>query len=665
MSIETLSHENRVFEASATFKAQANLQDGALYNQAKTDRLGFWEDRAKELRWMQPWHTVLDWQRPYAKWFVGGKLNASANCLDVHLESRATKPALVWEGEPGDTQTLTYAELHQQVTELSYQLKHRFGVQKGHRVTLYLPLVPELVVAVLACARIGAIHSVVFGGFSAQSLKDRILDSGSELLITADGGYRRGGIVNLKEIADAALDKNDTPVKNVLVLNRVQKRDANFSINWINGRDHDYGTVMAEALGKQCEPEAMDSEDTLFILYTSGTTGKPKGIMHSTGGYLTHAHYSTKAVFDLKDSDVYWCTADVGWITGHSYVVYGPLSNGATVFLYEGAPDFPDKDRFWELIAKYKISIFYTAPTAIRAFMKWGTELPARHNLSSLRLLGTVGEPINPEAWVWYHQHIGGGRCPIVDTWWQTETGGIMISNLPALNPMKPGYAGLPLPGISAQILETDGRPLSTGGGLLSLTEPWPSMLRGIWGDPARYEDVYWSQFETYFAGDGATVDEDGYFMVLGRVDDVLNVAGHRIGTMEVESALVDHASVAEAAVVGRADDLKGQAIVAFVILKESAISSPALKKELIAHVGTVIGAIAKPADVVFTPELPKTRSGKIMRRLLKDIVAGNPLGDTTTLANPAIVSEIADLYRTGCLEREKGLEPSTSSLEG
>ncbi|RAP33243.1 acetate--CoA ligase [Candidatus Marinamargulisbacteria bacterium SCGC AG-439-L15] len=636
MSIDTLLDEKRVIKTSDLFKSEANTAQQALYQEANENRLAFWENRAKDLDWFEPWDTILQWEKPVSKWFINGKLNASYNCLDRHLNEKKNKTAIIWEGETGEVRSFTYETLHRQVNKLACQLKKEFNIQKGDRVTLYMPMIPELAISVLACARIGAIHSVVFGGFSADSLRERIEDSGSKLLITANGGHRRGQVVPLYDIASEALSKGCDSIENVLVVKHLET----VTNDNLSNKAFDYHKFLNEA-ETFCEPEPMDSEDTLFILYTSGTTGKPKGIVHSTGGYLTHAAYSTKTVFDLKDNDVYWCSADIGWITGHTYLVYGPLANGATVFMYEGSPDYPDKDRFWDIIERHKVSIFYTAPTAIRAFMKWGTEYVKKHDISSLRLLGTVGEPINPEAWMWYYKHIGGENCPIVDTWWQTETGGIMISNVPAINDMKPGYAGPALPGVSAKILDKDGNVTKTGGGFLSLTEPWPSMLRGIWGDEQRFKDTYWSKFDTYFAGDGATVDEDGYFMVLGRVDDVLNVAGHRIGTMEVESSLVDHPSVAEAAVVGMPDEIKGQAILAFVILKEGQNPTDTLNTELIAHVGTKIGAIAKPKKIIFTPELPKTRSGKIMRRILKALAEGKDAGDTTTLGNPDIVEAI------------------------
>ncbi|MDA1354344.1 MAG: acetate--CoA ligase [bacterium] len=641
-TIESLLDENREYIASDHFQENAQYQDESIYETASRDRLAFWEKKASDLAWFKKWNSVLEWSRPYAKWFDGGQLNASVNCLDVHLESRKNKTAIIWEGELGEVRSFTYESLAKQVNKLAYTMRQTFGVKKGDRVTLYMPMIPELAISVLACARIGAIHSVVFGGFSADSLRDRIEDSQSKLLITADGGYRRGEIVPLKDITDSALSKGCPSLESVLVVSHVG-REAR--IHMTEGRDYDYHDSIADA-PHVCEPEKMESEDTLFILYTSGTTGKPKGIKHSTGGYLTHAKYSTRAVFDLNDDDIYWCTADIGWITGHTYLVYGPLANGATVVMYEGSPDYPDKDRFWSIIDRHNVSIFYTAPTAIRAFMKWGDEFITKHDLSSLRLLGTVGEPINPEAWIWYHDVIGGGNCPVVDTWWQTETGGIMITNLPGLNVMKPGKAGLPLPGISAAVLDQNGQPVTHGGGLLSLTEPWPSMLRGVWGDDQRYIDTYWSKFNTYFAGDGATIDEDGYYMVLGRVDDVLNVAGHRIGTMEVESALVEHKSVAEAAVVGMPDDIKGQSILAFVILKTGQHDTPELHAELIQQVCDSIGPIAKPRAIVCASDLPKTRSGKIMRRILRNIAENKEVGDTTTLGNPAVVAEIVVSFK-------------------
>ncbi len=640
MSIETHYEQNRILSPNETFKNNANIQHNDIYKEAAHDRLLFWENRAKELDWFEPWSSVLEWNKPFSKWFVNGKLNASYNCLDRHLESKGNKTAIIWKGENNEELNLSYKELHERVSQFASMLKSECNLKKGDRVTLYMPLVPELAIAVLACARIGAIHSVVFAGFSAQSLKDRLIDSQSKCLITADGGYRRGKTINLKDIADEALKNNDTQfVQHVLVHKRT-----NQTIKWNEGRDIDLTEALDRAT-KTCHTEHMDSEDPLFILYTSGTTGKPKGIVHTTGGYLTHAQYSTKAVFDIKDNDIYWCTADIGWITGHTYLVYGPLLNGATVFMYEGTPDYPNNGIFWECIQKYKITIFYTAPTAIRLFMKWGESIIKNYDLTTLRLLGSVGEPINPEAWIWYYTHIGNEKCPVVDTWWQTETGGIMITTLPGLHDMKPGFAGKPLPGISANLLDQDGTEIKKSGGLLSLTEPWPSMARGIWGDNERFKEVYWSKFDTYFAGDGAVKDKDDYIMVLGRVDDVLNIAGHRIGTMEVESSLVDCKEVAEAAVVGMNDEIKGQVLIAFVILKSHITASDALITKLKQAVVDSIGAIARPKHIIFTPDLPKTRSGKIMRRILKDIVAHKEIGDVTSIADQAIIQIIKEKF--------------------
>jgi len=640
---DDLLREGRTFSPPKAFQDQAVASDEGVYAEAARDPEKFWASLAGELEWSRPWTTVLDWQPPHAKWFVGGQLNASVNCLDRHVRGpRRNKAAIIWEGEPGDRRTLTYFDLHRQVSTFANVLKS-LGTRKGDRVALYMPLVPELAIAMLACARIGAVHSVVFGGFSAESLRDRINDAQARLLVTADGGYRRGNIVALRAIADEAVAGTKS-IEHVVVLRR--GGDKPIPVTMKEGRDHWYHELMATASAR-CDAEPMDAEDMLYILYTSGTTGKPKGIVHTTGGYLVGTYATTKMVFDLREDDVYWCTADLGWVTGHSYVVYGPLANGATVVMYEGAPDWPQKDRFWTLIEQYGVTVLYTAPTAIRAFMRWGNEWPARRDLSSLRLLGSVGEPINPEAWMWYHEVIGGGRCPVVDTWWQTETGAIMITPLPGLTTLKPGSATRTFPGISAEIRNERGETVEVGGGLLALTRPWPAMLRGIYGDPERYERQYWSKWGpgVYVTGDGAKRDSDGYYWLLGRVDDVINVAGHRIGTMEVESALVDHPSVAEAAVVGRTHDIKGQAVAAFVTLKDGTPGTPRLIDELKEHVVKKIGAIARPDDVLFTADLPKTRSGKIMRRLLRDIAEGKALGDTTTLADPGVVAKLKANY--------------------
>jgi len=639
---DDLLREDRAFPPPAEFRKLARVSDETLYAEAERDPEAYWAKFAKELDWSRPWDTVLDWQPPHAKWFIGGKINASVNCVDRHLSgARRNKAAIIWEGEPGDQRTLTYYDLHREVCQFANVLKS-LGVKKGDRVALYLPLVPELAIAMLACARIGAVHSVVFGGFSAESLRDRINDAQAKLLVTADGGFRRGQIVTLKQIADEAL--KDTPsIENVVL---VRRGSSAIPVHVQEGRDHWYHRLMADASPK-CAPEPMDAEDMLYILYTSGTTGKPKGIVHTTGGYLVGTYATTKLVFDLREDDVYWCTADLGWVTGHSYVVYGPLANGATVVMYEGAPDWPQKDRFWKTIEKYGVTVFYTAPTAIRSFMRWGDSWPNGCDMSSLRLIGSVGEPINPEAWIWYYRMIGGQRCPVVDTWWQTETGAIMISALPGVTTLRPGSASRPLPGIFAEIRNEKGDKIDVGGGLLALTRPWPSMLRGVYGDPDRYVKQYWYKWGpgVYVTGDGAKRDKDGNFWLLGRVDDVINVAGHRIGTMEVESALVDHPSVAEAAVVGRSHEIKGQAIAAFVTLKEGIHGSKDRIDELKEHVVKKIGAIARPDDILFTADLPKTRSGKIMRRLLRDIAEGKALGDTTTLADPAVVARLKENY--------------------
>ena len=643
--IEALLQEHRTFAPAEQFTQHALVTDPDIYATAARDPEAFWANFARELEWITPFSKVLEWNPPDAKWFVGGRLNIAANCLDRHIRTaRRNKAAFVWEGEPGDRRTLTYFDLYRQVCQFANVLK-KLGVKKGDRVALYLPLVPELAIAMLACARIGAVHSVVFGGFSAESLRDRINDAKATVLVTADGGWRRGQVVPLKQMADEALQATPS-IEHVVIVQRLHGSPLPITVK--EGRDHWYHRLMQDA-SYDCPPEPMDSEDMLYILYTSGTTGKPKGIVHTTGGYLTGVYATTKWVFDLKDEDVYWCTADIGWVTGHSYVVYGPLANGATVVMYEGAPDWPQKDRLWQIVERYGVTVFYTAPTAIRAFMKWGTEWPAKRDLSSLRLMGSVGEPINPEAWVWYHLHIGRGRCPIVDTWWQTETGAIMITPLPGITRTKPGSATQAFPGISAEILKDKGERVDVGGGLLAITRPWPSMLRSIYGDHDRYVKQYWSRWskDIYFTGDGAKKDDEGYYWLLGRVDDVLNVAGHRIGTMEVESALVDHPKVAEAAVVGRTHEIKGQALAAFVTVKEGVASSEMLAEDLKKHVAQKIGAIAKPDDIIFAVDLPKTRSGKIMRRLLRDIAEGKALGDTTTLADPSVVAKLKDQYES------------------
>jgi acetyl-CoA synthetase len=642
---DDLLQETREFVPSDDFVRQALVNDASMYRHAADDFEGFWAKQAQQLAWFKPWDKVLQWNPPHARWFDGGKLNIAYNCLDRHLTTwRRNKAAIIWEGEPGEIRTLTYQQLHVEVCRFANALR-KLGVGRGDRVAIYMPMIVEAAVAMLACARIGAIHSVVFGGFSPESLSDRINDSSCKALITADGGYRRGKLLPLKHEADKALAHTPS-IEHVVVVRRSVGDP--FPVHMEAGRDHWYHELMSDA-SADCPAESMDAEDVLFILYTSGTTGKPKGIVHSTGGYAVGALTTTRNVFDLRDEDVYWCTADVGWVTGHTYIVYGPLMAGATVLMYEGAPDHPDKDRFWDIIARHRVNIFYTAPTAIRAFMKWGEELPARHDLSSLRLLGSVGEPINPEAWMWYHRHIGRENCPIVDTWWQTETGSIMITTLPGLHPAKPGFAGQALPGIAATILDADARDIPSGSGVLAITKPWPSMLRTIWGDDDRFKKTYFSRWhqrpDIYFPGDGAKRDVKGNFMVLGRIDDVLNVAGHRIGTMEVESALVDHPAVAESAVVGKAHEIKGQAIVAFVTLKAGLKPSDELVNELRQHVATKIGAIARPDNVIITADLPKTRSGKIMRRLLRDIAEGRALGDTTTLADPAVVESLKNKY--------------------
>jgi len=637
-----LLSEARSFPPPPDFQDGALVKDAGIYGEASRDREAFWAGFARELHWFRPWEKVLEWDPPHAKWFVGGRLNVSYNCLDRQVKAGlGEKVVFYWEGEPGDARAMTYRELLDEVSRFAGVLKG-LGIGKGDCVAIYLPMILELPVAMLACARIGAIHAVVFGGFSPESLRDRIRDSEAKALITSDGGYRRGRFIHLKENADRALEGAPS-VHDVIVV----RRGDGEGVEMVAGRDHWYHDLM-DGARPLLEAEPMDSEDILYILHTSGTTGKPKGIIHTTGGYLTGVYATSRWVFDLRDSDIYWCTADIGWVTGHSYIVYGPLAAGATVVMYEGAPDWPEKDRFWEIVEKYGVTIFYTAPTAIRAFIKWGVEWPERRNLSSLRLLGTVGEPINPEAWIWYHENIGKGKCPIVDTWWQTETGMILITPLPGITTLKPGSAARPFPGIEADILDDEGRSVRDGGGgYLAITSPWPAMLRGIYGDPERYVEQYWTKWarQTYFPGDGAKRDDEGYYFLLGRVDDVMNVAGHRISTMEVESALVDHVAVAESAVVGIEHEVKGQAIAAFVTLKEGIDGGERMTTELKDHVVNKIGAIARPEVVIFTADLPKTRSGKIMRRLLRDIAEGRVLGDTTTLADPDVVRDLKERY--------------------
>ena len=648
-TIETLLHEERKYAPSADFVARANISDPDIYARAEEDPVAFWAGQASVVEWFKQPTETLEWNPPFAKWFADGELNACYNCVDRHLATRADKPALIWEGEPGDTHTLTYADLYREVNRAAQMIKN-LGIGKGDRVAIYMPMIPEAAVAMLACARIGAPHTVVFGGFSPEALRDRIIDAHARLVITADGGYRRGGIIPLKANSDAALDAPDLPVEKMLVVRRVG--DALAGINMQEGRDVWWHEALAQVPEDTIvEPERVGAEHPLFILYTSGTTGKPKGVLHTTGGYMVGTTLTSNWVFDLKEDDIYWCTADIGWVTGHSYLVYGPLSNGVTAVMYEGTPDHPNKDRWWRIIEKYRVTILYTAPTAIRTFMRWGAQYPDGCDLSSLRLLGTVGEPINPEAWMWYQLNIGKERCPIVDTWWQTETGAIMITPLPGIVPTKPGSATRPFPGIAAQIVNEQGQPVEKGvsGGLLVIKQPWPSMLRTIWGDDQRYIDQYWGRFgeahDVYFTGDGSHQDGDGYFWLMGRVDDVLNVAGHRLGTMELESALVSHPSVAEAAVVGVSHEVKGQGVVAFVTPRSGVESGPALIEELRNHVSEKIGPIAKPDRIYFTSELPKTRSAKIMRRLLRDIAEGRVLGDTTTLADPSVMASIKKQY--------------------
>jgi acetyl-CoA synthetase len=650
-TIEALLEERREFEPPKEFTAQANANDASIYEHAEKDPEAWWESQAERLSWSKKWDKVLEWDPPHHEWFIGGKLNASHNCLDRHLEENGDRIAYHWVGEPGDSRSISYQELHAEVCKLANALKE-LGVAKGDRVAIYLPMIPELPASMLACARIGAVHSVVFGGFSSASLRDRINDADCKILITADGGYRRGQNVPLKENADEALAETDS-IEKVIVVKRTTD-----DVPMTDGRDVVYSELI-ESQSSECEPEEMDAEDMLYVLYTSGTTGKPKGIVHTTGGYLTGVSSTHNLIFDIKpDSDVYWCAADIGWVTGHSYIVYGPLANGCTSILYEGAPDYPDKDRYWSIVEEYKATILYTAPTAIRAMMKWGVDYPQKHDLSSLRLLGSVGEPINPEAWIWYQEFIGGGKTPVVDTWWQTETGCIMISALPGITKLKPGSATVPFPGVVADVVDEKGKSVGLGsGGYLVLKRPAPAMMRTIFGDDDRYRETYFDRYgdETYFPGDGAKLDDEGYYWLLGRVDDVMNVAGHRISTYEVESALVAHESVAEAAVVGRTDPKEGQAIVAFVTPRSGHEGDEELSKELRQHVGKAIGKIARPQSIIFTDDLPKTRSGKIMRRLLRDVAEGNELGDVTTLQNAPILDEIKNKAESQAAEDDKG----------
>ena len=643
VDIESVLKEERVFEPAKDFSAKAHIKDfpayEKLYKQALDDPEGFWASMAKELVWFKPWDNVLEWNPPFAKWFVGGRTNIAHNCLDRHLTTaRKNKAAIIWEGEPGDERILTYQALHREVCKFANVLKE-IGVKTGDRIAIYMPMVPELPIAMLACARIGATHSVVFGGFSAEALRDRINDAQAKVVVTADGGYRRGGEIPLKKAVDEAIQQTPS-IEHVIVYRRTGSQ-----VHMQPGRDHWWHELMANA-SEECPAESLDAEHPLYILYTSGTTGRPKGIVHTTGGYMLGTYLTAKWVFDLKEEDTYWCTADIGWVTGHSYIVYGPLANGATSLMYEGAPNWPEWDRFWRIVDKYQVNVFYTAPTAIRAFTRAGEQWPRKHKLTSLRLLGTVGEPINPEAWMWYHRVIGKERCPIVDTWWQTETGMIMITPLPGATPTKPGSATRPFPGIVADVVSRDGQSVPpNAGGYLVIKRPWPAMLRTIYGDPERYTRQYWSEIPgVYFTGDGARRDDNGYFWIMGRVDDVVNVSGHRLGTMEVESALVSHPLVAEAAVVGRPDEIKGQAIAAFVTLEAGRTPSDNLKQELRQHVAKEIGAFARPDDIRFTDALPKTRSGKIMRRLLREIASGDEVrGDVTTLEDLSILAKLRE----------------------
>ncbi|HEX7065734.1 MAG TPA: acetate--CoA ligase [Bacillales bacterium] len=643
-NLDALLKEDRTFEPSEEFKAQANFNDPGVYERAAADPEKYWDEQAQEITWFKPYDKVLEWSPPHAKWFVGGTLNAAYNCVDRHREGpRKNKAAIIWEGEHGESKVYTYDMLGREVDKAAHMLK-KLGIGKGDRVAVYMPMIPELAISLLACAKIGAIHNVVFGGFAAKSLRERIVDCEAKLLITADAGWRRGKQVPLKENADEAV--KDTTIEKVLVVENIGREEANASIH--PDRDVVWHELKAEVPNDPFPATEMDSEDILYLLYTSGTTGKPKGIVHTTGGYMTGVNHSMRSVFDIKEEDIFWCSADIGWVTGHTYIVYGPLSAGATTVMYEGAPDYPNRDRFWDLIEKYAVTTFYTAPTSIRTFMKWGPEPVEKHDLSSLRLLGTVGEPINPEAWMWYHKHIGYENCPIVDTWWQTETGCAMIAPLPGITATKPGSATKPLPGIIAEVVDDDGNSVDPGnGGTLVVKQPWPSMLRTVWGDDERFQNSYFGKYERiYMPGDGAHKDEDGYFWILGRMDDVINVSGHRIGTMEIESAIVNHQGVAESAVIGRDDDVKGKAIVAFVTLKEGVDGTDQVKKEITEEVSEKIGKMARPEEIIFTASLPKTRSAKIMRRLLRDIAEGNVLGDTTTLEDASVVEKLKDQYQ-------------------